>query len=849
MKHRRIILTTFALLICATLALTAQAAAPVANSTSFNDIPDRVWIGPEFWANRLHDWRVADERLECVTLSPNIDLRTVSLLTCEVGPATAGFEMSARTGAIAEGEISPYSASGALLGIGGGKMEDAAAALVQMRPGTGGGLFVGIDGTGRVFIRDNEKNNRPVLAQSDETLESVDDVRLTISSAIGRSAVYSLTVTAAPSDGGESVSVTTQVLQDRLIGNLAIACLPGAQIDTTYWYDDLSIAGDALLPIEDAQVGPIICTQYTLSEGVMKMTAQLMPVADSELVPVELQVQQGGAWATIATADIITPGWTATFRVPEWNDGIDTPYRVVFQDAEWAGTVRKDPVDKETIVVAGFTGNHNNAHGFGNAGYNYAERIYFPHTAIVDATAYHEPDLLFFSGDQVYEGDSPTFPDRSHGTLNLQLDYLYKWYLWCWAYRDLTKDIPVVTIPDDHDVYQGNLWGDGGRATEKDDKGGYVQPAEFVQMVERTQTLHLPDPYDPSELEQGITSYYCPLNVGRVGFAVLEDRKFKSGCNRPDMPLELTTGRADHYNDASTNPDVLDIEGLTLLGPKQLEFLNGFAADWTDQDMKCALSQTIFASMATHHGGGLMRLMCDLDSNGWPQSGRNRAVSALRSGHIFHLGGDQHLATVVRHGIDVHGDAMWSFCVPSICNFYPRAWAPEQGLGQKYVFPEPEDYLGERLDGFHHPVTVHAVTNPGREGGMGQEPAELHDKMPGYGIVRFHKPDQTITMECWPRSSDPATDEPYEGWPITIEQSDNYGRAATGYLPEISIDGVENAVVQVIDESDGSLVYALRLQGNTFTPHTFAGGTYTVRIGDPDTGVWKTAEGQTPVKH
>ncbi|NIR43692.1 MAG: hypothetical protein GWM93_16525, partial [Gemmatimonadetes bacterium] len=38
------------------------------------------------------------------------------------------------------------------------------------------------------------------------------------------------------------------------------------------------------------------------------------------------------------------------------------------------------------------------------------------------------------------------------------LDYLYKWYLWCWAFRELTAEIPTVTIPDDHDVYQGNLW-------------------------------------------------------------------------------------------------------------------------------------------------------------------------------------------------------------------------------------------------------------------------------------------------------------------------------------------------------------------------------------------------------
>ena len=28
---------------------------------------DRVWVGPGFWANRLHDWRIHDGRLEGVS--------------------------------------------------------------------------------------------------------------------------------------------------------------------------------------------------------------------------------------------------------------------------------------------------------------------------------------------------------------------------------------------------------------------------------------------------------------------------------------------------------------------------------------------------------------------------------------------------------------------------------------------------------------------------------------------------------------------------------------------------------------------------------------------------------------
>ena len=373
-----------------------------------------------------------------------------------------------------------------------------------------------------------------------------------------------------------------------------------------------------------------------------------------------------------------------------------------------------------------------------------------------NAVDHHKPDLLFFCGDQVYEGDTPTFADTDPA--NIQLDYLYKWYLWCWAYRDLTKDMPCIVEPDDHDVFQGNVWGEGGRqavsppgdrydAKPNDHDGGYVHPADFVQMVDRTQTSHLPDAYDPEPLEQGITSYYTDLVWGEIGVAILEDRKFKSGCNRPQMPPS-GTGRPDHFNDPDFDVADLDVPGVTLLGEKQLEFLNAFAEDWEGQQMKLAVSQTIFANMATHHGAGLQRIIADLDSNGWPQTGRNRAVAALRKGKIFHLAGDQHLATIVHHGIEKHGDAMWSFCVPSVANFYPRAWAPKDG--EKYTNPPPEDYTGEFYDGFGHPVTVYAATNPGRETGI--EPVRLHDGMPGYGIVRMNKRDKTITMECWPRS-------------------------------------------------------------------------------------------------
>src|SRR3954468_12582133 len=63
---------------------------------------DRVWIGPEYWANPLQDWRVAGGRLECVNAAPD---RNVQLLTRELGPGPGDVIMSVRVGRVGGGAL------------------------------------------------------------------------------------------------------------------------------------------------------------------------------------------------------------------------------------------------------------------------------------------------------------------------------------------------------------------------------------------------------------------------------------------------------------------------------------------------------------------------------------------------------------------------------------------------------------------------------------------------------------------------------------------------------------------------------------------------------------------------
>ena len=565
------------------------------------------------------------------------------------------------------------------------------------------------------------------------------------------------------------------------------------------------------LRVPEVSRDKVICfALYTVHNNILKLTAQLYPLKDGEDRNVRLQIKKGRKWKQIAETQVIEDGWTAPLRVEKWDSTKDIEYRVVHgKSAYYTGTIRKDPVDKDTIVVAAFTGNSIYAGHGGD----------IPKSDIVENIKKLNPDLLFFSGDQVYD-------HHRH--------YAY-WLKFGRDFGDIIRNIPTVTIPDDHDVGQANLWGAGGKKsyTRAGHDGGYAAPVEYVKMVERAQTSHLPDPYDPTPIERGIGVYYTFLTVGRVSFAIIEDRKFKSG---PKGLVPQQGPRPDHVTDPNYDPKSLDVPGAILLGERQLKFLREWAADWHGCDMKCVLSQTVFCGGAHLHGSRNNRLLADLDSNGWPQTGRNKALRESRKAFAFMIAGDQHLGTIIHHGVDDWNDSGWSFCVPSIANLYLRWWAPlEPGKNREEGVPE---YLGEFLDGFGNKITMLAVGNPAVR--------ENHDKLTtrsaGFGVVKFNKKSREITVECWPRNVDIAepTAKQYSGWPRTIEQLDNYGRKAAAYLPTLKVSGMKDPVVQVIGEDDGEIVYTLRIKGTSFRPKVFKAGTYTINVGEPDTGKMKT---------
>ena len=557
----------------------------------------------------------------------------------------------------------------------------------------------------------------------------------------------------------------------------------------------------AILDIPEVASKDIICfALYTVHDKTLKLTAQLYPVPPGAPKTVRLEVEKDGAWEEVARAEVIEEGWTAPFRVENWDDSKAQKYRVLHDtEASYEGIVRQNPIDKDEVIVAGFTGNSiQPAHG-GD----------ISRQDIIDNIKRVDADILFFSGDQVYDHNR----------------HYAAWLKFGRDFGEIIKDRPTICLPDDHDAGQPNLWGESGKVSTLSGAadGGYVQPGAYVREVERAQTSHLPDPVDPRKIGQDIGVWFTNLNWGNIDFAILEDRKFKTG---PAGRVPKQGPRPDHINDPEYDPASVDIDGAVLLGERQLKFINDWAQDWHQADMKVALSATIFCGGAHIHGSANGRLHADMDSNGWPQTGRNEALSALRKAFAFHYAGDQHLATIFHHGIDEYRDAIWSFCVPSIANLYLRWWQPLQpGPNREPGSPE---YTGDHLDGFNNKVTNYAAANPEMNPGDNL----LNTRAAGFGIVRLNTGTREITMECWPRNID-ITDgsaNQYPGWPLTISQFDNYNPPSWGKLGELTFD-LQNPVVQLVDSDTNEILYTVRVKGKTFAPGAPKGKTFLVKAG------------------
>ncbi|RFC45198.1 MAG: PhoD-like phosphatase [Verrucomicrobia bacterium] len=707
--------------------------------------PDRVWLGAEVWANPMEDWRISGGWAECTTSGSG---RNVHSLTHQIAHPAAGFVLSV---VIARPEgLAPDGGAGFRIGIRSDLNEYRSSCFAK------GGLDAGWMGN-ELFLGEARVGLGTTPAE----------LRLTLTGEAEK-----LTLRAHRLDGGKLGEVTIPMVPETVIGNIALVSQfsgpPKRAEAKGYRFREWEVAGEAFTATPDQALGPILWSMYSLSdtrgeEGfVLKLSALTPPLGDQDGKTVELRVKRGDQWESLATADLDRDAWVASFRIPQWEAASAVPFQLKLGDAEWSGSIRANPQGRPLRVAALTCQN------------DYA----FPYAPVAENLLKLDPDLLYFSGDQLYEnhGGFGIIREPSEPAI---LNYLRKFYQFGWAFREVMRDRPTLCIPDDHDVFQGNIWGEGGAPMQGLDqgassKGGYREPARMVNVVHKTNAGHHPDPFDAKPALQDISVYYGEVLFGGVSFAVIADRQWKSGPER----VATGSGRADHVVDPGFDTATLDQPGLVLLGDRQEEFLRQWSADWRGHTMKVLLSQTVFAGVATHHGKYDGYLKADLDSGGWPQTARNRAIGILRSSMALHINGDQHLASLSQYGVEKQRDSNWSFCTPAIAAGYPRWWRPDEvGMAHQNRPAHGLDFTGEYLDGLGNRIYVYAIGNP-EPGTAKNRYALAHQKGSGFGLVEIDGETRTYTIHCYRFLIDATDGKPgneFPGWPVTVRQAENRG--------------------------------------------------------------------------
>ncbi|MEJ6010792.1 hypothetical protein [Novosphingobium aquae] len=673
------------------------------------------------------------------------------------------------------------SGAGFLVGAGGGKLDYRGAALVQAYSGRGGGFLAVVDRAGKLSFREHsdEKGSarfapllsRTNLAFSGRTLPEDVTLHLSVNKVAGDAFEARLFLR-----GKDGTLLAEELLNglsaERIAGGLMLAAVQCS--DAGGWRFGIPLAGGDMLSVRPERgLGPVVSTLYSLSDRILKMSAQCIPLGEGDQALAELQVRRGkGAWQTVAKAPV-GQGACAQFRVEQWDMSRAADFRVRLEVAGntflregniaaeprgrplriglfscVAATLRAldGPPEPLELPTATATGRFD------------PNSIIFPHSPLTRGAARQKPDLLVICGDQFYE----QFPTRglsddesASAAEEVCLDGLYKWLLWCWAFRDLTAGRPTIVLMDDHDYYQPNYWGNGGRAAPERDRnrGGYTKPVEYIRTLERVETGHNPDPFDPSPVDQGISVYYGAFVYGGVSFAILEDRKFKTGVMQGDD---------------------FDVYEGQLLGERQERFLR----EWKSMAPglpKVVLTQTVWAcSQTTPEGHPLI----DFDSNGFPTYARRVAVQLVKECKALMLSGDQHMASLVRHGIDTYDDGPLQFTGPAGGVGWQRWFEPAQALpNARPGVPNTGDFV----DGFGNKLRMLAVAQPRislaeyrkYKQGRTQRIMDRALKREGFGMAIVDTNEGTVQLECWPwNSADTEAGSQYPGWPYKVSLSE-----------------------------------------------------------------------------
>ncbi|MEP4078521.1 alkaline phosphatase D family protein [Haloferula sp.] len=741
---------------------------------------ERPWIGKEFWANPAEDWNLSNGRIINRFSGGN---RNAVILTAEVGPAEAAFTFRVRIDQVSF-ETTGEGFVGMELGRK-GRFNDFRDSAIY-----GVGLMVGVDFKGRPFIGFPEESSDKIdLPLEGEVFEfkakpaedGLYDCTLNLIDVAGKTkGTCSRKIHGSYLEGLVAVTASSRpprpsnFLEPRPENLPAVPTARGGE--ARFAFSDILLNGDKVIARPEQSFGPIAWCTHTLdNNGILRLLVQSVPMARESGLEVSLELGD----RKVSAKKLDSSSRTALFRVLKVSTDQDTPYKVTLAGDTWEGIIPALP-KKGEVVITSLSCNDSSG---------------FPHNDLVENVRAQDPDLITFHGDQIYEGIGGynlIYDQRPND--RAVISYLRKYYMHGWTWREILRNTPSITIPDDHDVFHGNLWGAGGKAADitrgfmnpAQDSGGYKMSVEFVNAVHRSQTGNLPEPADPSPCRSGISVYFTRFLFGPLDMVVLSDRQFKSAPAPLYPKAEIVNGWVQNLNwnpiDDSAHPEA------ELLGARQETFLRNWAKKPAEgSKFRVAISQSPWCApqtlpTATTSDADVpgMKILkhgdyapddepkADFDTNGWPQNKQKLALSSLKQAKAVHITGDQHLGTTGQYGIETWGDGPWWISSPAIANIWPRRWMPAEE-GKKRRSGDPK-HLGDFRDGFGNAITLHAVANPKD---IDREPARLFDRAVGYVVTRWNPANGQTSLEAWPFWASPAKpapdNQPYPGWPVVIE--------------------------------------------------------------------------------
>ncbi|NQV27367.1 MAG: twin-arginine translocation pathway signal, partial [Rhodopirellula sp.] len=289
---------------------------------------DRVWLGEEFWANPMENWRIVDGAAECQSTGGD---RNVHLITHQVTNLAGSFEMSVDIDEVEAAKVG--GGAGFRIGIRSEINEYRSNSFAK------NGINAGLIG-GSLVLGPKKQTIRDGVAPKNFALH------LTGKAADGGR--YELTLTAADKAGVELASVSYNVQAQAVLGNVALVNNfdpeKGKARGGRYQFRNWAVSGDAFTITPEQKFGPLLWSMYTLSDSrsnegfVLKINALTGPLGDKDNQHVELQIQKGGEWRSLGKAKLDPEAWTATFRISNWDEKSETPYRLVYQESGTDGS-------------------------------------------------------------------------------------------------------------------------------------------------------------------------------------------------------------------------------------------------------------------------------------------------------------------------------------------------------------------------------------------------------------------------------------------------------------------------------------------------------------------------------